>query len=131
MSRKRSIGLIIICLAAILYGILDIGQVFMPTVTGDRVEYSIPLIGALLLAFSIGTLAMKDWARRLMIFACMYAIFETGRGLFYDTQAVMVILSVIFIVLFVLVIFYLTRPRVRMHFKKKESRPHVGDVLSP
>jgi len=123
MNQKRPIGVTIVSIAAIIYGVLDIGALFMPIITEEIIEYSIPILGILFLLFGIGTLALKEWARIGMIFGCMLAILQSALSIFspvalYDRLPVAIFLNVVFIILFGLVIFYFTRRKIKMNFKR-------------
>lgn len=100
MYQKRPTGVTIISIATIIYGVLDICQLFMPIITEERIEYSIPITGILLSLFGIGTLALKEWARIGMIFGCMLAIFQSLLGIYYERLPVAFILNILFIILF-------------------------------
>lgn len=118
MNQKRPVGVTIISIAAIIYGVLDIGQLFVPVITEERIEYSVPFLGILLLLFGIGTLALKEWARVGMIFGCVLAIFQLALGIFSGRLPLEICFSLIFIILFGLVIFYFTRLKIKINFKK-------------
>lgn len=118
MNQKRPVGVTIISIAAIIYGVLDIGQLFVPVITEERIEYSVPFLGILLLLFGIGTLALKEWARVGMIFGCALAIFQLALGIFSGRLPLEICFSLIFIILFGLVIFYFTRLKIKINFKK-------------
>lgn len=120
---KRPTGVIIISIVTIVYGLLDIGDFlfFQPVVTEKRIEYSIPFLGIIFLISGVGALASKPWARVGIIIGCMLATFYSVQDIYYGGLPAGIFTHVVFIILYALVIFYLTRPRISMAFKGKST----------
>ena len=106
--KKRAIGVKIISIAAIFYGVLDIAQFFMPVISNNRIEYSIPITGLLFLISGIGTLLKKEWGRKGMIFSFFVVIFQSIIGIIYDFPLNIIFHSIV-IVISGLVIFFFMR----------------------
>ncbi len=108
---KRPLGIVIISIGAIIYALLDIGQLFMPVTTESQIEYSIPFLGILFLIFGIGLFLLKDWARKGMMASCILAIIQSVSGILQSSP--INIISLIFIFIFGLIIYYFTRATVK------------------
>jgi hypothetical protein len=117
-GEKRAIGVKIISIAAIFYGVLDIAQLFMPLRSNGRIEYSIPITGLLFLISGIGTLAKKEWGRKGMIFSCCVVIFQSVIGIIYDFP-LNIIPHSIFIVISGLIICFFIRKSTELYFSKR------------
>jgi hypothetical protein len=126
VRRKRPLGLIIVSLAAMLYGALEIGQSAIPIVAGNGVEYGFPFLGVLLLVAGIGVFNLREWARVLMILACGYGAFDAFRAFSYDRLPEVVVSRSVLIGLFVLTVFTLTHRRVKRGFTKGKVRSRAS-----
>jgi hypothetical protein len=117
-GEKRAIGVKVISIAAILYGVLDMAQLFMPVISNDRIEYSIPITGLLFLISGVGTLIKKEWGRKGMIFACFVVIAQSVIGIIYDFP-LNIIFHSISIVIPGLVICFFMRKSTELYFSKR------------
>ena len=110
-KAKRPLGIVIIIIGALIYALLDIGQLFMPVTTQSQIEYSLPIIGLLLLICSIGLYLLKEWARKGMIIACVIAIILSAPDILKSSPAN--IISLMIIIIFGFLIYYFTRASIK------------------
>lgn len=101
----------------IIYGILDIGEFLMPVETETTVEYSLPFLGIVLLVSGVGMLLSKEWGRKVAAFGCIYAVIISILGLRNSSDSELLI-GIIFICLFGLILWYLTRSSIQNYFLK-------------
>jgi len=120
MKRKRPVEATIISIVAIIYGVLEIVEFLFisPVITEKKIIYTIPFLGTIFLLSGVGTLALKEFGRMGMIIGCMIAIFYSGQAIYRGGLPEGIFLHVVFIIVYVLVIFYFTRPGVAVSFKK-------------
>ena len=117
--NRKPIGLYIIPILLIIYGIFDVGQTFFLIKIGDSIEYSLPIIGILFLVNGFGLLLLKKWARSGVIFSCIVTIVISIPPFINNPnhQNFILLINGTFIVLFGLVAFYFTRLKIRDFFK--------------
>lgn len=121
MIQKRPIGIMILSIITIIYALLDIGQFFMPIETESRIEYAFPILGILFLPFGIGAMAIKEWARKGIIFSYCIAIVITIFDVFQNMPSG-IILNCSFILFFFTVIVYFSRREIRQFFTSKSEQ---------
>jgi len=110
---KRPIGVTILSIFGILYGLLDIGQLFMPEVNDKSVIYSVHGSGIVLLVSGIGSLVLKKWVRFGMILGCILAIFPSIMAMI-DNESILG--NTISVIIFGSVCYYFTRSSVELSF---------------
>ncbi len=118
MQANSPIWIKVVSVFFIIYGILDIGEFFMPVETDATIEYSLPFLGIVLLLPGIGMLLLKEWARKVAAFGCVYAVIISILGLRLASTFELFI-GFIFICLFGLIFMYLTRSSIQSYFIKK------------
>jgi hypothetical protein len=118
-QKKRPLGVSVISVSVITYGVLDIVQLFMPIRTETTIEYSFPILGILFIINGIGIFASIEWARKGMIIACCLAIIMSVQTI---TQPFPLnVVSLLSIIIFGLIVFYLMRTTIKNYFIEHES----------
>ncbi len=134
--KKRSIGVTISATIAIVFGAFSLSQYLVASQSWlkDLLHGNLPenvslmtiFVSTLAIAYivcGIGALRLKRWAREFLIFFMVVGIFYYISGIFTPACApviVLVFLLTPFILVHALVIYLLTRPKVKAKFAEAE-----------
>ncbi len=129
MEKKRSIGVIILSIFLLLCVIPGLIAAFIGGISHSNAEspaeIALDIIMRILfitspvvfLVTAIGLLELKNWARILtmILFPVLIYITSFGVCILFDVPPILIL--VICGIFFVLIIYYLTRPKVKEQFK--------------
>ena len=122
--EKKSVGLIIVSIIFISWGILGASKLFLTlrelaeinfAVIGSNVS-TIYLVNAYLVC-GFGIVKRKSWARYLGIFLSLWGFITRLPVIYFITDTVTKIVSICISILPLAIIYYLTRLKVKEQFK--------------
>lgn len=105
-------------MTAILFGALEIGQAVVSAATPEGIDYGFPVLGGVLLISGLGMLALREWARVLMILGCTYAAFTTVQDFSAEPLPEMILPASVLMVGLGVIVLYLASPKVKVKFYK-------------
>lgn len=130
MLRNRSVGLTILGIFFILFGLLSFGPIFLlPSMSKNLpLLVYVALYGLVMFITGIGILRLKSWARIIALVLIVIKMVQVGAGTIVDINTMIrksagfgavfggIVVMVVGILVSIGLIYYLTRPSVKEQF---------------